>query len=217
MNVHVAELEKDPQLPRYVEHFQRLLERERVKREEFYRWLTPSTKAEFINGEVVMHSPSRRMHIVVLKQIFRIFDAYVECHGLGTVDVEKSLISLTRNDYEPDLCFWRAEVAAGFAPEQLQFPPPDLIVEVLSPSSVERDRAIKFDDYARHGVSEYWIVDPDAQEIEQYLLQDEAYVLQAKTGDGTLKSRVLAGLVFPARAAFDAEENAAALRSVRGG
>lgn len=49
---------------------------------------------------------------------------------------------------------------------------PDLVVEVLSPSTAARDRGVKKDTYARAGVREYWLVDPLAKSVEVYLLQD---------------------------------------------
>ena len=56
---------------------------------------------------------------------------------------------------------------------------PALVVEVLSPSTANRDRGDKFDNYQRYGVTEYLIVNPDYQSIEQYALIDEVYKLQA--------------------------------------
>jgi Uma2 family endonuclease len=70
---------------------------------------------------------------------------------------------------------------------------PDLLVEVLSPNSVERDRVIKRDLYARNGVLEYWIVDPDTKAVEVFTLSGDFY----KPGgyfesDDVLESSVLA-------------------------
>jgi Uma2 family endonuclease len=52
---------------------------------------------------------------------------------------------------------------------------PDLVVEVISPTHVERDRLVKRDLYARNGVPEYWLVDPGAGTIEVFRLRDDAY------------------------------------------
>ncbi|MFH0908284.1 MAG: Uma2 family endonuclease [bacterium] len=54
---------------------------------------------------------------------------------------------------------------------------PDLIIEVLSPTSIHRDRFIKFGLYAQKGVSEYWIVDPDAQRVEVFVHHRGTYRL----------------------------------------
>lgn len=48
--------------------------------------------------------------------------------------------------------------------------PPDLVVEVISPSSRKRDKVIKLHTYAKHGIREYWIVDPATRTLEQYML-----------------------------------------------
>lgn len=50
---------------------------------------------------------------------------------------------------------------------------PDLVVEILSPATDERDRRLKLDLYARHGVREYWIVDPVDKQVA-LLLRDES-------------------------------------------
>lgn len=53
---------------------------------------------------------------------------------------------------------------------------PDLVVEVLSPSTAKNDRLIKFNSYEKAGVKEYWIVDPYNQTIEVYLLEKEVFI-----------------------------------------
>ncbi len=135
-------------------------------------------------------------------------------HGLGLVGFEKLLISLTRNDYEPDVCFFRRETADSFTPIQMRFPAPDFIAEVLSDSTARHDRGIKFDDYAAHGVDEYWIIDPDAEIVEQYLLDGDQYALAVKAGSGVLISRAVAGFEIPVRAIFDPAANLATLRQL---
>lgn len=90
------------------------------------------------------------------------------------------MVSLTLNDYEPDICYFNAAKAAAFQPDQMRFPAPDFIVEVLSASMEANDRGVKFDDYAAHGVAEYWLIDPDTQTVEQYRLHGDAYELAIK-------------------------------------
>ena len=70
------------------------------------------------------------------------------------------MISLTRNDYEPDICYFNKEKSQHFTDDQLLFPAPDLVVEVLSKSTEQTDRTIKFKDYENHNVLEYWIIHP---------------------------------------------------------
>ena len=143
-----------------------------------------------------------------------LLNVFVQKHGLGIVFHEKILIVLTRNDYEPDICFFGPEKANAFTPSQSKFPAPDLIVEVLSESTEANDRGIKFEDYAAHGVAEYWIVDPVAETIEQYLLQEGVYRLAVKVKTGTIASAVVAGFEIPVRAVFDGTEQLAALQAI---
>jgi Uma2 family endonuclease len=89
-------------------------------------------------------------------------------------------------------------------------------VEVLSPSSEARDRGVKYEDYAAHGVAEYWIVDAEAEVIEQYVLESGRYALRMKSGSGVLESIAVEGFAAPVRAFFDDDANYDALREVVG-
>ena len=117
------------------------------------------------------------------------------------------LISLTRNDYEPDVCFFNKGKSKDFLPTQTHFPAPDIAVEVVSPSTEKHDRETKFQDYAAHGIREYWIVDAEHETVEQYLLQNEEYELLLKAKDGSIESVVLPGFKIQIRAIFDEQTN----------
>ena len=210
-----APLLASPALPAYVDRLRRVLDDEADRRAAFRDELG-GEKAEFINGEIVMHSPTKARHTRTVARLLKLLDTYVQVHGLGWVGAEKSLVEMTRNDYEPDVCVFRPEKAALIEPSTLLFPAPDLAVEVLSPSTERRDRGVKFEDYAAHGVDEYWIVDADAEAVEQYLLDGDAYALAMKSATGELASRAVEGFAVPVRAAFDDAANLSALRAILG-
>lgn len=122
------------------------------------------------------------------------------------------MISLSRNDYDPDIVFFGRAKADAFTPDQMHFPAPDLVVEVLSPSTEDRDRGIKFEDYAAHGVGEYWLIDPDTESIEQYSLSGETYELVMKSRSGEIECAMIDGFTIPVRAVFDDEIHQSTLR-----
>ena len=210
----VQQLLHYPRLPIVMEELQAMLEAEREKRERFYDEMKEEQKVEFINGEVIVHSPVKLRHSLISQNLFTVLSIYVRQHELGLVGHEKWLITLTRNDYEPDIVYFGPEKAQTLTPDQTRFPAPDLVIEVLSPSTESKDRGIKFRDYAAHGVTEYWIVDPDEEMIEQYILKDEAYHLRVKTNTGVVRSTAIEGLAVPVRAAFDEAEKLAAVRAM---
>jgi Uma2 family endonuclease len=165
---------RSPKLSLYAREIQSYLNEETRRREAYYDWLTPDVKAEFINGEIIVQSPAKKRHTDVVANLATLLRTYVDEHDLGFLGAETVLISLTRNDYLPDIVFFTAGHARELSPDQMKSPPPDFVVEVLSPSTEEKDRQLKFEDYAAHGVMEYWLVDPEQQTVEQYLLGDEA-------------------------------------------
>ncbi len=207
-----------PDAPRQIEALYKTLQEEKQRRHDFREWITPSIKAEFINGEVVLHSPVKRRHWKVTDLLSSVLSIYARIKKLGSVGTEKVLVALTRNDYEPDLVFYSKEKADKFTDDQLLFPAPDFIVEILSKGTASNDKGIKKTDYAAHGVREYWIVDPVRQRIEQYILflsTDKQYS-PAKIfaiGDD-IESRVIPGFIIPVEALFDEQANIEALQNL---
>ena len=202
---------ESPDAPRQIEALQKAMQDEKRRRHDFREWITPDIKAEFINGEVVLHSPVKRRHWKVTDFLSSILSIYTRVKKLGTVGTEKVMIALTRNDYEPDLVFFLKEKADTFTDEQLLFPAPDFIVEILSKGTAGKDKGIKKTDYAAHGVSEYWIIDPVQQQITQYILflpTDKQYSPPKvfKLNDD-IESRVIKGFIMPVRAIFEDEAN----------
>lgn len=94
------------------------------------------------------------------------------------------------------------------------FPIPDLAVEVLSRSAEQRDRGVKFEDYAVHGVGEYWIIDAQSQAVEQYCPAKGTYVPVPRSPANELPSRVVERLSILVASVFDEAENLKALRQI---
>lgn len=197
-----------------MQEIQAALHKERENRQAFYRDVTDEFKVEFINGELVMHSPVKKMHNETTKYLCELLDLYVRKHKLGFVGIEKIMTALTRNDYEPDICYFNRSKADQFDRKQTLFPAPDLVIEVLSDGTAKRDRGIKFDDYQAHGVEEYWIVDADECFIEQYHLDNGQYQLILKATEGHIRSFALPGFIMPIQAAFDEEVNMQTMASI---
>ena len=183
------------------------LKAEQHKRRHFYEIVEENKKMEFINGEIIFHSSVKLQHNNATSLLCVLLKTFVAKYQLGFVGVEKILISLTRNDYEPDLCFFGKDKSKNFKKKQMQFPAPDFIVEVLSDSTEKYDRETKFQDYAAHGVQEYWIVDADKETVEQYFLQNETYELLLKSNSGDINSVVLTAFKIPIQAIFDEQVN----------
>ena len=203
-----------PQAPVLLKEMTQLLEAEKKKRQHFYNEVTEQEKAEFINGEIIIHSPVMKKHNEVSKNLLKLLDSYVEKNDLGYVGIEKILIQLTRNDYEPDICFFKKSKAKKFKDDQSIFPAPDFVVEVLSKSTEKRDRGIKFEDYEAHQIKEYWIIDPKIKSVEQYILKNKKYILVKKSDEGILKSEVVPNFEIPIEAVFDKKLNLKTLTKI---
>lgn len=203
---------QSPELPEFVDELTRTLERERERREAFYDELTEDVRAEFINGRVLTHSPSRDKHTLTVQQLVRLLSTFVEVERLGLVRSERTLCVFPRNDYEPDVVFFGRKKSRGITGDTLKYPVPDFVIEVLSESTEAIDRGVKFRDYAAHGVGEYWIVDPDAETVEKHVLKSGRYGKTRPQKSGVIRSEVVTGFRVPVRAIFNSRTNFSILR-----
>jgi Uma2 family endonuclease len=207
MEAIVEQMLRYPQVHLYLQQVQDALREEQGRRKAFHDSLSDDTNAEFINGEIIKKVSTDLGHNEATGFLYQLLSVFVQKHALGEVLNERALISLTRNDYEPDICFWAAAKSEAFEPGQTVFPAPDFIVEIISESMEKRDRGIKFQDYVAHGVGEYWIVDSERQTVEQYRLANGQYELLEKKHTGAIASAVVEGFVVPVEAIFDEQRN----------
>ena len=104
---------------------------------------------------------------------------------------------------QPDLIFI-SNARAGIILENWIAGAPDLVVEVLSPSTAAYDRATKLPIYAEAGVPEVWLIDPQAKLVEFLKLQGKKYFVEAPlAGDQTLASNLFPGWQLPLSDLFD--------------
>lgn len=131
--------------------------------EEFLLYPTPEGKAELVRGELRMSPPTGGRHGVVQMAILMRLANFVESRGLGRVFVDAGfeLVALPRTVRAPDAAFVRGDrIHAGdIGPAFLRMPP-DLAVEVLSPSETPKRLQEKLDDYRVAGVALVWVIDP---------------------------------------------------------
>jgi Uma2 family endonuclease len=208
----VEMLQQSPQLPDVVAELMDVLKAETTRRRKFYEEMNEDMKAEFIGGEVVLHSPARNVHLIFSGYLCKLLSTWVDDRKLGEVKAEKCLCVFPRNDYEPAIVFFTPEKAVKFDRNTMKFPVPEFVVEVLSDSTEKHDRGVKFADYEAHGVREYWIVDAEKEIVEQYVIRNKRFALALKSGSGEIASEVIEGFRIPIRAIFDAAENRAAVR-----
>ena len=212
----VVQLARSPRLPEYYQKLQGFIQQERARRDAFHARLSElhDQKVEFINGQAVVALPVRHEHAEVAQFLLRLLQTFVDLLDLGFVGHEKIMISLSRNDYEPDLCYFDKTKASRFERKQVRFPAPNFIAEILSPGTEQTDRGVKFEDYAAHGVAEYWLIDPDTETVEQYGLRDGRYELVQKSRTGVITSLAVTGFEIPIRAVFDKRENLTTLQRI---
>lgn len=199
----VAELLQAPNLREMLDELEQAWADEQKRRHQFWADVDESQKAEFIMGEIIYHSPVYGRHWKASTRLTRRLIPYVYDNVLGEVAYEKVMIRLTRNDYEPDICFWTTERAKDFGQKQSAFPAPDFIIEILSDSTKDRDYGIKMTDYALHDVKEYWIIDTHAMSVEQYILKHKRFELSQKLKDGIIKSEAIAGFSIAIKEIFE--------------
>lgn len=140
---------------------------------EFARIPGDRNRNEVVAGEIYASPrPSPRHQRALLRVLTRL-SGFVEEHALGNVFIGPIDVLFGDEDFiEPDAVFVRRE-RDGIISDRGIEAAPDLVIEVVSPATSHQDRIIKRDRYAYFGVPEYWIVDPEAKQVEVYrMLQD---------------------------------------------
>ena len=162
---------------------------------EFLRWCDEDTWAEWEEGEVIVLTPASKRHQQLADFLTKVLGTFVEAQGLGLL-ISAPFLMKTGPELpgrEPDLLFIAQEHLERLKDAYLDGPA-DLVVEITSPESGERDRGKKFYEYEAGGVREYWLLDPDREQAEFYRLEKGRYRLLYPSAEGIYRSEVLPGL-----------------------
>lgn len=159
----------------------------------FLDWVDEDTLAEWVKGEVILTSPASLRHQNIAGFLATIIRTYVEEKGLGQIISAPFQMKLAQSGREPDLLFIAQENLHRLKTTYLEGPA-DLVVEIISPESIGRDRGDKFLEYEQAGIPEYWLIDPQRQQAEFYRLDEGGhYQLVVAEENGRYHSTQLPG------------------------
>ncbi|MBF0466946.1 MAG: Uma2 family endonuclease [Nitrospirae bacterium] len=166
---------------------------------------------EIINGVEVMGPSPFGRHQDVSGNLYDIIRHYVKTKGLGKVYYSPLDVIFEEgiNRVQPDILFIRKENMAIF--QDWVRGVPDMVCEIISPGSYEKDVEVKRIIYEKYGVPEYWIVIPELQTIEILTIENEApqalhhkYKVHSIAGfEGVVKSKVIEGLQINLKEVFE--------------
>ena len=154
------------------------------------------SRYELLDGELTMVPAPNLKHESVRSRLGRELINFIVEHKLGELFYAPCDVLLSNNDIvQPDLLFVSREREHLLSGGRNVQGAPDLVVEILSPSTAERDRGEKRELYSKHGVTEYWLVDPMAETVEIHRLQGDI-LIPSRTfrRNETLRSELFPGL-----------------------
>jgi Uma2 family endonuclease len=164
-----------------------------VTEEEFDELVDEDTKAELIDGVMIVHSPASTQHDDLGNFLRFLMGCYVGKKRLGRLLGPDSLVRLRPGRrFGPDFYYVKKQRARRLlTPKQCEGVP-DLIGEVLSPSNRNYDLKVKRPAYQKAGVPEIWLIDPDKEEVQVDFLRGKRYV--TSTYDrGRVESKIIPG------------------------
>lgn len=165
---------------------------ERMSARQYIDHPLSERKSDLIEGVFVMASPASFVHEDVQSLIQAAMRNFVDAHNLGKVMGSNTVYQLSEeNVFQPDVSFIHTERL--HLARTVYFPgPPDIAVEIVSPSSRHYDEIEKKVNYGRFGVQEYWLINPLERSVVFYARMDGEWV-PIPAEEGTVRSQLLDG------------------------
>ena len=155
---------------------------------------------EIIEGELFVSCSPGLTHEIVLMNLIRRVGRFLDDSPIGLFVSGPGMILSNFSGVIPDAVFILKEQRDQIVKDDRLHAPPALVVEILSPGSanIRRDRISKLNLYAKHGVPEYWIVDPKNKALERYIRENSALILrETLQDDDPLTMTALPGFSCP--------------------
>ena len=157
---------------------------------------------ELLDGELVMVPAPSVGHQRISRNILVLLWAYLREHPIGEILHAPCDVHMGDDVVQPDIIYIANEHRDIIKEEEINGAP-DMVIEIFSPATVGRDRTYKRTLYARHGVREYWLVDPEERTIEVLGLTEAGFEPLATYSEAdTLTSPLLPGLALPIKEVF---------------
>jgi Uma2 family endonuclease len=170
---------------------------------EFFELPESNSPIELLNGELVVSPTPIPVHQDAVGNTYTLLKQIAKTVGGKAYVAPLEIYFDDDNVPQPDV-MWIAPANLHIIGEKRLESAPDLIVEVLSPSTAKNDKESKFRLYERYGVREYWVVDPVHQLVDVWLLTEGHFVWQGAYGVGdTFASPVLSGQTIDVTAIFN--------------
>jgi len=176
----------------------------RMTTKEFFAFTQHAERQyQLLNGRPMTNPAPLMKHQRIIGNLYMLLDQFVKSHALGKVWLAPCDVVFDQfNVVQPDLFLIAAERAHIVTERNVQGAP-DLVVEILSASTADLDRGYKQYLHAVNGVHEYWLVDPDARQVEVLALSETGYVTAGVYGeDETVISLLLTGLCIAVNDVF---------------
>ena len=157
---------------------------------EVWKSLPEGTLCQLINNKLIMSPSPQNLHQEVLNEINIEISIYLRKNNIGKVRIAPFDVHFSKqNILQPDILFIKNENLYKIKEKGLEGSP-DLVIEILSPSTSQIDYEDKKSVYERFGVTEYFIVDPNSKSVDYYFLKNGEYEEQ-KSFTGKINSKIL--------------------------
>lgn len=173
-----------------------VVQRRRMSFEEFLAWNPEGGLTEWVDGEAVQYMPATNTHQKVVEFLTALLKLFVSIERLGQIFTGPYTMRAIEggSGREPDV-FFVSTAHLSRVTDKVLSGPADLVIEVISDDSVNRDRVEKFDEYEAAGIPEYWVIDPrpHRKRADFFVRNAEGRYQQAPAGGGIYHSQALPG------------------------